>query len=228
MSAEGFIPLSNQLGIVGSSYGIQLGKINEKWAVRLVKGNEVLDSKVFEETGDPPNANAIVGWILQVLAIPNISPYQIAKSVGFIRQEAGRRAEELKKKPAVSVQEAKQAKLEQLPEEAQAKVKASQKTVGWVKEDEKPAPATQESPKAPTPNAAEPVGEQPKAGESGEAPKKKRVLAAIPTGSSPSEPSIVQSVPAISHVEPKSELKDTSTYVVKVPKGTKKIIIEFE
>jgi hypothetical protein len=99
-------------------------------AVRLVKGNEVLDSKVFEETGDPPNANAIVGWILQVIAIPNVNPYQIAKSVGFVRQEAQRRAEDLKKKPAVSLQEAKEVKLEQLPEDAQMKVKSSQKTVG--------------------------------------------------------------------------------------------------
>lgn len=224
MSSEGFIPLSNQLGIVGSSYGVQLGKINDKWAVRLVKGNEVLDSKVFEETGDPPNANAIVGWILQVIAIPNVNPYQIAKSVGFVRQEAQRRAEDLKKKPAVSLQEAKEVKLEQLPEDAQMKVKSSQKTVGWVKEEEPVAPPTQ-----PATQPATPMQQSMQTtSDSGDAPKKKRLLASIPSASSPSESSTTSASSPAKTEEVKAEQIDSSTYVVKVPKGTKKIIIEFE
>ncbi|MHA1728319.1 MAG: hypothetical protein ACTSWY_06265 [Promethearchaeota archaeon] len=136
MSEKGFIPLSNQLGIPGSSYRVQLGKVNKKWAVRLAKGSEVLDSKVFHDLMDPdgtnpPNANTIVGWVLQVLPIPNLNPYQIVKSVGFIRQEAIRQAAKAKKKPQVSIKEAKEVKLAAIPEDVQKK---RPKSVGWVKE----------------------------------------------------------------------------------------------
>ncbi|MCP4760165.1 MAG: hypothetical protein GY870_00190 [archaeon] len=158
MSEKGFMPLSAQLGIPGSSYRIQLGKVNNKWATRLAKGTEILDSKVFHDLteDEPPNANSIVGWVLQVLVIPNINPYQIAKSVGFIRQESIRRNQEAKTKPAISIKEAKEAKLEELPEDAKARL-AVKKEVGWVKED---APAT------PAKSSAE--------------PSKKRALPKIP------------------------------------------------
>ena len=102
----------------------------------MAKGNDVLDSKVFSkyedpEGNNPPNANTIVGWILQVLPIPNLNPYQIVKSVGFIRQESIRRAEEAKRKPAISIKEAKKVKLEAVPDA----VKKRPKSVGWVKEE---------------------------------------------------------------------------------------------
>lgn len=136
-SPQGFMPLSAQLGIPGSSYRIQLGKVNNIWSVRLAKGNDVLDSKVFSnykdlEGNNPPNANTIVGWILQVLPIPNLNPYQIVKSVGFIRQESIRRAEEAKRKPAISIKEAKGVKLAAVPKGVK---KVRPKSVGWVKEE---------------------------------------------------------------------------------------------
>lgn len=134
---QGFVPLSAQLGIPGSSYMIQLGKVNNIWSVRLAKGPNVLDSKVFHnykdpEGNNPPNANTIVGWILQVLPIPNLNPYQIVKSVGFIRQESIRRAEEAKRKPVISLKEAKKVKLEAIPDGVKKK---RPKSVGWVKEE---------------------------------------------------------------------------------------------
>ncbi|GAH54384.1 unnamed protein product, partial [marine sediment metagenome] len=43
-SEKGFEPLSSQLGIPGTSYTIQLGLINEKWAIRLLKGKKFIDS----------------------------------------------------------------------------------------------------------------------------------------------------------------------------------------
>ena len=134
---QGFVPLSAQLGIPGSSYMIQLGKVNNIWSVRLAKGPNVLDSKVFHnykdpEGNNPPNANTIVGWILQVLPIPNLNPYQIVKSVGFIRQESIRRSEEAKRKPQISLKEAKTVKLEAIPEGVK---KTRPKSVGWVKEE---------------------------------------------------------------------------------------------
>ncbi|MBD3350924.1 MAG: hypothetical protein GF364_05505 [Candidatus Lokiarchaeota archaeon] len=219
MSKEGFIPLSNQLGIPGSSYRLQLGQVNEKWAVRLAKGREILDSKVFEKKDEPPNANEVVGWVLQVLVIPNINPYQIAKSVGFIRQEAIRRSEELKQKPAISIKEAKEAKLEEIPEEAKEKLKEQKKGKGWVKEEEK-------KPAAATASAAEPKKDK------SSKKKKKRTLPSIPTSSSSSTaaPATTASAaePKKAKVEKAATKVDENTYIVKVPKGVKKLIIEFE
>lgn len=127
-----FIPLSAPLGIPGSSYMVQLGKVGNTWGVRLAKGNDILDSKIFHEnTGDdPPNANNLVAWIISVLPIPNLNPYQIAKSVGFIRQESIRRNEDLKRKPSVPLKEVKEAILTEAPIE-----KKPSASPGWVKED---------------------------------------------------------------------------------------------
>ena len=127
-----FVPLSAPLGIPGSSYMVQLGKVGDVWGVRLAKGNDILDSNVFRNnTGDdPPNANAIVAWVISTLPIPNLNPYQIAKSVGFIRQEAIRRNEENKRKPAVPLKDVKEAKLTEAPIE-----KKPSKSPGWVQED---------------------------------------------------------------------------------------------
>ena len=111
---------------------VQLGKVGKIWAVRLAKGNDILNSKIFHEnTGDdPPNANSIVGWVISTLPIPNLNPYQIAKSVGFIRQESIRRNEDMKRKPAVPMKEVKEAKLTEAPIE-----KKPDKSPGWVRED---------------------------------------------------------------------------------------------
>ena len=49
MTEKGFIPLTSELGVPGTSYRIQLGDINEKWAVRLIKGRDVIDSYVFKD-----------------------------------------------------------------------------------------------------------------------------------------------------------------------------------
>jgi hypothetical protein len=127
-----FIALSAPLGIPGSSYMVQLGKVGDKWGVRLAKGNDILDSKVFHEnTGDdPPNANSLVAWVISTLPIPNLNPYQIAKSIGFIRQEAIRRNEDMKRKPAVPLKEAKEVELTKAPIE-----KKPDASPGWIKED---------------------------------------------------------------------------------------------
>ena len=48
-SEKGFEPLSSKLGIPGTSYRIQRGLINGKWAVRLLKGNSIVDSYIFRD-----------------------------------------------------------------------------------------------------------------------------------------------------------------------------------
>ncbi len=90
-----FEPLTNQLGVSGTSYKIQLGLINNQWASRLVKGNNVLASKVYEldEGQSTPNINYIVGWVLQASAIPNINPHQVMKSAQALMNQAKQKLE---------------------------------------------------------------------------------------------------------------------------------------
>ncbi|MBY9019845.1 MAG: hypothetical protein KGD67_02225 [Candidatus Lokiarchaeota archaeon] len=80
---KSYIPLSPQLGIPGTSYRIELGFLNDKWAFRLLKGKEIIDTSVFKDkdlsTYGIPNQNLIVGWVLRTLAIPNINRRQIMK-----------------------------------------------------------------------------------------------------------------------------------------------------
>jgi len=82
---KSYIPLSPQLGIPGTSYRIELGLLNDKWAFRLLKGKAIIDTSVFKDkdlsTYGIPNQNLIVGWVLRKLAIPNIKPHQITKAV---------------------------------------------------------------------------------------------------------------------------------------------------
>ena len=92
MTEQGFIPLSSQLGIPGTSYRIQLGMINDKWALRLLKEDDIIDSYIYkdEDAGDQgfPNQNIIVGWVLRTIAIPNINPHQIMKTVQVLVKQA--------------------------------------------------------------------------------------------------------------------------------------------
>jgi hypothetical protein len=129
----GFIPLSSQLGVAGTSYRIQLGEINDKWAVRLLKGKDVIDSYVFKDEdvqGDFPNQNIIVGWVLRTVAIPNINPHQIMKTTQALVKQAIKNKEEKKMKPPVS--EAKEIELTSVPG---SEIKRPQ-AQGWVKTEE--------------------------------------------------------------------------------------------
>jgi hypothetical protein len=128
-----FMPLSPELGIAGSSYRLQMGRVNDFWAIRLVKGRDVLDSRVFKDEEDMPNGNKLTGWVLSVLVLPNINTFQIQKTVGFVRQKAMRNFEDLKqKKKSAGKSESTDVKLEKVPEGAQVK---RSKPKGWVKED---------------------------------------------------------------------------------------------
>lgn len=127
------MPLTSELGVPGTSYRIQLGDINEKWAVRLIKGRDVIDSYVFKDEdveGDFPNQNIIVGWVLRTVAIPNINPHQIMKTTQALVKQALKRKEE--RKVMAPVSETKQVELEKVPEN-QLKRRQVQ---GWVKAEE--------------------------------------------------------------------------------------------
>jgi hypothetical protein len=143
MTEKGFEPLTAQLGISGTSYRLQLGEINEKWASRLLKGKEVLDSKVYdvEEGQALPNQNYIVGWCLQTLVLPNINPHQIMKTVQALVKQAQTNKEKKKVMPAAG--EVKDVELEKVPEEELRRPKVA----GWVKEEGASTPAQLEAEK---------------------------------------------------------------------------------
>jgi hypothetical protein len=130
LTEKGFIPLTSELGVPGTSYRIQLGDINEKWAVRLIKGRDVIDSYVFKDEdveGDFPNQNIIVGWVLRTVAIPNINPHQIMKTTQALVKQALKRKEE--RKVMAPVSETKEVELTKVPD---SELKRPQ-VQGWVK-----------------------------------------------------------------------------------------------
>lgn len=135
---QDFTPLTPQLGIAGSSYQLQMGKVNGFWAIRLVKGSNVLASKVYKENPDEvPLGNHLTGWALSVIAIPNINPYQIQKTIGFIRQKAMRAIEDQKHaKKTAGKAESQSVTLDKVPENVHVK---RPQASGWVKEDEQPS-----------------------------------------------------------------------------------------
>jgi len=131
MSEKDFEPLTSQLGIAGTSYRLQLGLINEKWASRLMKGKDsIIDSYIYDNVeGITPNGNRIVSWVLKTVAIPNINPHQIMKTTQFLLRQA--RENKDKKKIIVPIQEAKEVQLDKVPESELKRPR----TQGWVKEE---------------------------------------------------------------------------------------------
>jgi len=99
----------------------------------LLKGNSVIDSHVFKDedmsAAGFPNQNLIVGWVLRTVAIPNINPHQIMKTTQALTKQAITRKEE--KKAAAPISEAKEVKLEVVPESEKKRPAAK----GWVKEE---------------------------------------------------------------------------------------------
>ncbi len=132
MAEKGFEPLSSQLGISGTSYRLQLGLINGKWASRLLRGKDVLDSYVYKDIeveGDFPNQNYIVGWVLRTVAIPNINPHQIMKTTQVLVKQAIEK--KTQKKVVAPVSETKDISLRKVSD---TELRRPQQK-GWVKPD---------------------------------------------------------------------------------------------
>jgi len=132
MSDQGFNPLSSQLGIAGTSYRIQLGLINDKWASRLLKGNTVIDSYIYKdedvESGFP-NQNLIVGWVIRTVAIPNINPHQVMKTTQALVKQALEKKEQ--KKTMAPISETREVELEKVPSTELKRPKVT----GWVRQE---------------------------------------------------------------------------------------------
>lgn len=101
MSELGFEPLTSQLGIAGTSYRLQLGLINGKWACRLLKGKQVIDCYIFKDTSieELPNTNQIINWVLASVPFP-LNPHQIWRTTHILMRQAIENKE--KKKERVS------------------------------------------------------------------------------------------------------------------------------
>ncbi|MHA1368411.1 MAG: hypothetical protein ACTSWN_11945 [Promethearchaeota archaeon] len=95
--SEKFIPLTSQLGVAGTSYMIQLGKVGNQFAARIIRGKDIISSLTIDEL----NGNVIVGFVMRETAIPNLNPYQIMKTVQFLTREAKRNIESMKKKGGI-------------------------------------------------------------------------------------------------------------------------------
>lgn len=116
----------------GTSYRIQLGLINGKWASRLLKGRDVIDSYVYKDEdteGGFPNQNLIVGWVLRTVAIPNINPHQVMKTTQALVKQAIQKKDERKFKAPIS--ETREVELEKVPN---SDLKRPQ-VQGWVKSE---------------------------------------------------------------------------------------------
>jgi hypothetical protein len=99
----------------------------------LLKGNDIIESYVYKDedlsaTGFP-NQNLIVGWVLRTVAIPNINPHQIMKTVQALTKQAITKREE--KKVVAPISEAKKIELEKVPIGELKRPVAK----GWVKEE---------------------------------------------------------------------------------------------
>lgn len=179
--SDEFIPYTSELGIPGSSYRLSMGVINGKWAVRLAKGDDILDSNVFQdsELDKIPNADDITRWVLMVLAIPNINPYQIMKSVGFIRQQAKRNYDD-KGRVKITKQEVDAVALEKTPEDRILRPSS----LGEVKDDGVVDAGASDAMKASNQSAL-----------AAPPPSKKRNLPSIPTAGAPADSSAPESRP---------------------------------
>ena len=84
---QNFVPMSSQFGIPGVSYRIQLGTVNGKWTLTLLKGHNVIDSQAYEGS-EFPNRSELISWIISIISFPNFNSNQIKKIVETLVDQA--------------------------------------------------------------------------------------------------------------------------------------------
>nr|MDO8135381.1 hypothetical protein [Candidatus Njordarchaeum guaymaensis] len=82
--ADDFVPASSLAPIPGSSYSLRIGKVHDKWAVRVYRGREILTTEVIGEL-DP---SIIVTVAQSAISLPSYSPYHIVRAVSPLIREA--------------------------------------------------------------------------------------------------------------------------------------------
>ena len=81
-----FFALS-QFGLPGVSYRIQLGTVNGKWTLILLKGRGVIASQTYKGS-EFPNRNELINWIISSIGNPNFDSYHIKKTVETMVDQA--------------------------------------------------------------------------------------------------------------------------------------------
>ncbi len=79
-----FEPWSRKAGIAGSSYLVQIGKVNDYWSIAIFRGKDLISVKKVG-TLDP---NVLTSVISSSISLPLMSPYAIVRSLGNIINEA--------------------------------------------------------------------------------------------------------------------------------------------
>ena len=74
---KNFVPFSSKFGIPGVSYQIQLGTVNGKWTLILIKGRDVIASQAYEGSEFP--RSELISAIISLNNLPNFYPNQIKK-----------------------------------------------------------------------------------------------------------------------------------------------------
>jgi len=89
MSEIHFEPLTNQFRIFGTNYSLQLGLINRKWAVQLLKRKEAINCKIFKDFNEDDFllSNNIVKWVLSAVPI-QFNSRQVVKIVQYLLRQA--------------------------------------------------------------------------------------------------------------------------------------------
>jgi hypothetical protein len=154
-----------------------------------MKGQDVMDSYVFKETevsGDFPNQNYIVGWVLRTVAIPNINPHQIMKTTQALVKQAVQRKSE--KKVVAPVEETRKVELEKVPESQIRRPQAK----GWVKEEGMESTQDREDEMRQAFQARMAAKKEEEEGSEAQSIKTKRELPSIPGGPQQSAPATVK------------------------------------
>ena len=84
---QNFVPMSSQFGLPGVSYQIQLGTVNGKWTLNLLKGHDVIISQAYKGS-EFPNRNELISWIKSFISNPNFNSNHIEKTVERMVDEA--------------------------------------------------------------------------------------------------------------------------------------------
>jgi hypothetical protein len=116
MSGVDFEPFTGQLGIAGSSYRLQIGLINEKWAVRLLKSKIIIEIFICKENfikDETPNQDMIVGWVLRTVIIPNMNSWQIKRTVQNLMKQLEKNKG--RRRVIASIKDIKEVELEKVP-----------------------------------------------------------------------------------------------------------------
>jgi hypothetical protein len=81
-----FYPISPIVGIPNTSYGAQVGVMEEMWAVRVVRGKKILAEKTINDL----MLDSIVGVIYGHARLPGLSRHAVATGAGRLMQFARR------------------------------------------------------------------------------------------------------------------------------------------